>query len=901
MTMSKKKKCLFCDKVVGEAQLPQHLSSFHAIDPTAFDDILDLEDDNDVVSRPPQQLERDDEDTAPASATDEDSKATAEQPPDADATEDTTVPEEKEATTNVAAEVDAESWTEQCLWECKACEFRCRSSSIARAHCVEEHGEKAEAEYEISARTMFPCPQTEKEVLWVGEEIVKHIETVLSMTKSAFFETHKDYITKKVTALQDSSQDLGVFVPTLSVSNHHGGEENLEEDAGMDSEEHVATEEAQNPQDGSATPASVKSSAPSPLRVPLLPKSANSRNEDEKEDKGKVQQQQETNYEVILPSPEQLPPPSPNSMNIAADITDDTAASGAPPAPPATQVGSPSEVGRANESRQDPQSLRAQSPTTSSSSESNQAASSPAPRSDYGLLKDAVPDGPTKWFDQCLFECTVCGKRQYPIAAMKTHCRQVHGDPTCQKKVLGATYRCLFSNCMKEISCDRISIECHIRSGQHKLRNMREYDAMFTVEQHMAAVKRLPAPDKAANAIAPAAAPTLVPLMGKSASASNESAKSKTAGTEHEVVKIVSLTAMSQKQKGTEIIKPTLSTGDSVNAKSGKEAEVAKPVRPSLRVEAESKATSERTSDPLSSQAEVVADVEECLATLGEAVSAKEKTAESLQPVDGPGRRKSSSSEERVKMIKVAAKNASSAGDGESTTNWMDKCEFTCRDCKMTVGRRQQMQLHVNRSALCAQRSYDTSRKVYHRCRLCNRDILNESTSIVSHLSKTHSMKVAQYAEKYVSQKDNGVGVGGERPSRSPMKRKLKPATLKRSSPKKLKLEVSDGPAKSGWYNKPGRPSVHVCRMCRWRIAFDEEALVHHFRSAHGMVMEDYTKYFMKYEDDKNTKKCPICESPIPREAIEDHAINCHRMPKEKFAQLARSLSKSRAPAKNEI
>ena len=61
------------------------------------------------------------------------------------------------------------------------------------------------------------------------------------------------------------------------------------------------------------------------------------------------------------------------------------------------------------------------------------------------------------------------------------------------------------------------------------------------------------------------------------------------------------------------------------------------------------------------------------------------------------------------------------------------------------------------------------------------------------------------------------------------------------------------------------------------------------------MTMEDYTTFFMKHEDDKNTKKCPICESPIPREAIEDHAINVHRMPKEKFAQLARSLSKSRA------
>ena len=872
MAISETRKCLFCDKIVGESQLQQHLSSFHAIDPQAYAQIFE---DGNVVPRP-QQLERGDE-TATLRTVEDGSRIMTELPDEA---EKRTIrrAETARGVAEAVAEMDAESWTEQCVWECKACEFRCRSSSTARAHCIEEHGEKAEAEFEISARTMFPCPQCGKEVLWVNEEIMNHIEVGHSLGKSTFFELHKEYIIKRGTDIEDPSRmkEPGVFVPALLANNAHGGEEDREFDT-RKAEDLVATAEAQKRDEVMVT----------------------------------SQQGEEMSYdhsgsrlsdEVILPSPEPLQPPSPDSMNIAAEITEEKTAPAAAPTPTATRVEPPSELNTTDESRSDPQSLPVPVPATASSSDSTQVVNSSAPRTDYGLLRDAVPNGPTKWFDQCLFECTKCGKRQYPIAAMKTHCRQTHGDPTCQKKISGAIYRCLFSNCQKDISCDRISIECHIRSGLHKLRNMREYDAMFTVDQHMAAVTRLPEETTAAENAAPT--PLRVPLFPKSvssASASNESGKGGSVATEQEVVKIVALTSSSQNR--TEIQQSAASAGDSDNPKNGREesaeTEVAKPVRPSLRGGVEDTALDQL----ITTQAEVVADVEECLATLGETVSAKERVAETRQQsaiADGPGRRRSTSSEDRVKRIKVAKDDNAV---GEEGAQWMDKCEFTCRDCKMTVGRRQQMQLHVNRSDLCSQRSYDTSRKVYHRCRVCDRDILNESTSIVSHLSKKHDMKIAHYSEKYMSQKDSGVG-GGARQTRSPLKRKMRPATVKRGVAKVLKEEVSDEPAKSGWYNKPGRSDVHVCRMCRWRVAFDEEALGHHFRRAHGMTMEDYTKFFMKHEDDKNTKKCPICESPIPREAIEDHAINVHRMPKDKFAQLARSLSKSRTSSganQNEI
>ena len=871
MAIGETKKCLFCEKIVRESQLSQHLSSFHAIDPNAYAQILE---EGNVVPRP-QQLEREDG-TTPVRAVGKVCRIMTELR-DADVTEERKIRRaetERGMAGMAVAEMDAESWTEQCVWECKACEFRCRSSSKARAHCIEEHGEKAEAEFEISARTMFLCPQCDKEVLWVNEEIIHHIEAGHSLGKSAFFEMHKEYITNRGAARRDPSpmKEQGVFVPTLSANNRQAGEEDRDVDK-RKAEDLVATTNAEN-EDGNRT---------------------------------KSQQRQEMDYDhsgpsVILPSPEQLPPPSPGSMTIIAEITAESTASAAAPAPSAARLEPPSELNNA-----DPQSPRVPSPAAASSAENTQAVNSSAPRSDYGLLRDAVPNGPTKWFDQCLFECTKCGKRQYPIAAMKTHCRQTHGDPTCQKKVAGAIYRCLFSNCKKELPCDRISIECHIRSGQHKLRNMREYDAMFTVDQHMAAVTRLPDEATATTAPAQNAAPSplrvpLLPKSAPSASAGNEGGKGGCAPTDQAVVKIVALTSSSL-QSRTEVVKPAASAGESVNPKNGRErraeAEVVKPVRPSLRGESEDTAASEAVLDQLSStQAEVVADVEECLATLGETVSAKERLAETRPPsapADGPDRRRptSRSSEGRVKVIKVAMNDKTvHAGEG---AHWMDKCEFTCRDCKMTVGRRQQMQLHVNRSDLCTQRSYDTSRKVYHRCRVCDRDILNESTSIVSHLSKKHDMKIAHYSEQFMGQRDNsGGGGGGARQSSFSLKRKMRPATVKRGVVKVLKEEVGDGPSKSAWYNRPGRSDVHVCRMCRWRVAFDEEALVHHFRRAHGMTMEDYTTFFMKHEDEKNTKKCPICESPIPREAIEDHAINVHRMPKETFAQLARSLSKSR-------
>ena len=863
MTNLETKRCIFCDKMIRESELDQHLTSFHAIDPDGYAQVVEDE------TIQPRQTNRVRHVGLAAEHVTPTSESLAAHP-----AEDTNSVLVVDQGQGGEKEIDvlAENWTEQCVWECKACEFRCRSSSTTRAHCVEEHGEKAEAEFETSARAIFRCPQCEKAIKWAHEEITSHIEAEHSSDRLAFFALHKDYIVKNAVEAAHPSQinpvSAGVFVSSLSAPLHirHGGEKD------RDSPKRRVEE----------------------VPVPSMSVRAQS-------GEGKAQKSHNNktdcdrslpNVETILSSPVQVQPPS--HATIAAEIADQGTATAMPVPPEAAPLSLPTDDPNSEQNRDEPRCEPSLLPSvTASSSEispvSNPLNSGMSQRTDYGLLPKRVPNGPTKWFDQCLFECTKCGKRQYPIAAMKTHCRQTHGDPTCQKKVADATYRCLFANCRKEMSCDRISIECHIRSGLHKLRNMREYDALFTTDQHVAAVTLLRGETSES-----APPPLRVPLLSKQPSppeaesaGGNEDVRRNTPTSDQTVVKIVALTASPQTpieavksppSAGGEPVKPKIvgrrpSTG--TEHKDVREATVPQlRRRPSM----EEGLTFAQTT---TAQAEVVADVEECLATLGEAASVKERAIETEQcspPTEGAdsGQRSSSTSEDRGPGVTT---------EEGTDSSWIEKCEFTCRDCKMTVKRRQQMQLHVNRSDSCDQRSYDTTHKVYHRCRVCDREILNESTSIVSHLSRKHDMKIAHYGDHYIGQK--------ERQASSSLKRKIKPATVKRSV-KVLKEEERDDPSKTRWYNRPGRADVHVCRMCRWRVAFDEEALQGHFRRAHGITMEDYTIFFMKHEDEANTKKCPICESPIPREAIESHAVNVHRMPKEKFAHLARSLSKSR-------
>ena len=100
----------------------------------------------------------------------------------------------------------------------------------------------------------------------------------------------------------------------------------------------------------------------------------------------------------------------------------------------------------------------------------------------------SVADGPTRWYDQCLYECTKCGRRDFSIGAMKRHCRILHKDSRCQEKLTPVVYRCLL--CDKELPCNYISIEGHVR-GQHEFRTLTEYSASYDLEKHLAAVQNL--------------------------------------------------------------------------------------------------------------------------------------------------------------------------------------------------------------------------------------------------------------------------------------------------------------------------------------------------------------------------------------------------------------------------
>ena len=112
------------------------------------------------------------------------------------------------------------------------------------------------------------------------------------------------------------------------------------------------------------------------------------------------------------------------------------------------------------------------------------------PQFKSGLAKD----GPTQWFNQCLYECTKCGRRDYSVEDIAENCRCDHGDSRCLLKLDNVVYRCLL--CGKELSCDYISLEAHVRK-KHGFRSLSEYSTAYALEKHLAAVKDLPAENDA--------------------------------------------------------------------------------------------------------------------------------------------------------------------------------------------------------------------------------------------------------------------------------------------------------------------------------------------------------------------------------------------------------------------
>ena len=112
----------------------------------------------------------------------------------------------------------------------------------------------------------------------------------------------------------------------------------------------------------------------------------------------------------------------------------------------------------------------------------------PLAPTELGLAKDTASQFPTKWYDQCLFECLQCEKRDYDVRRIKRHCRKVHGDSKCQKKLRDVVYQCPL--CGKEMSCDAISIETHVRS-HHGFNNLGELSEAYTIDKHLAAIKDL--------------------------------------------------------------------------------------------------------------------------------------------------------------------------------------------------------------------------------------------------------------------------------------------------------------------------------------------------------------------------------------------------------------------------
>ncbi len=472
-------------------------------------------------------------------------------------------------------------------------------------------------------------------------------------------------------------------------------------------------------------------------------------------------------------------------------------------------------------------------------------------RERYGDKVNTVPGGPTKWYDQTLHECVFCGKRNYTMTIMKTHCRVEHGDSTAHRPALNVRYRCLI--CSKDLQCDRISIECHIRANPHKL-TLRQYNDMFPLEQHEEAVT-IRGSDS--GGMATEKSPVKVSLLDEG---------------EHNLSRTSEL---------------------------GRQKPMKSPSKPVDR-EGQSSSASSASSAPV------------MLSIMRRASNDGHQFEDDAPMPDSP------MTPPRTPSSSSSASNSQPQPRGGPDMSWVEKCQFRCKDCFMTVGKRAQIQAHISRSESCSQKSFDVSLQTYHTCFVCNDEVLNEGASLRAHMQK-HNLKLQAYAKNYLRDEEppcppvvasvprlqpsasstnsgsskkrrrvsSAMSSGGDenwndgglsQPSRNSLNGKPveKIRLLKRGS----------APTPSKWYNRPGRAATHKCKLCTRTIRLDAVTVAGHFRSAHGVNLDDYTTYFMQYEDGAtgdDLTECPVCESFLPRGTVEQHAVDVHRMTKEKL------------------
>jgi hypothetical protein len=694
-----------------------------------------------------------------------------------------------------SAVLDPDTWINQCLFECRACEFQAQHTDIMMAHCTQEHGDKAALEYEMIDKAFLDCPACKSSrVLWTRKEVGDHVEREHNVSLEAFAKSYAVNILSQL-----SRQD----------------DQNISE----------AAEEA-----AFVPPLVTRLTCEPDLSLGTEPKT---------------------------------------------EAVDDSFDS----------------VARLDAYFEDPEGV--DDPDFAPAVEKSPKAAAKRPkkvdatRSDYGALSKIVAGGPTKWFDQTLFRCLLCDYEVYSIATIKAHCRKMHADADAQVPVNEVFYHCIL--CSEKIRCQRIAIECHMRRQPHKMQGIRQYSDMYTIKQHEAAVTR----EGEDVTSVPQRSEVVVKVV-------SEAVKEEETGTKVTPTKIAS-------PKKISLIRGTPEkTSQKKISLFGTEAETS-PNTISLR-----RAGSEdSSSETVSLKRAVAEDSSPKTISLKRPKTASIKSAEELE----------SAGESDCSPVKVSPTRKPSEDDSRPSPNiiaWADKCHFRCRDCLMTVGKRSQIQHHLAKSQSCEQQAYDISTKVYHNCRVCDNKILHEGGCIRSHLSKVHGLKLRQYEDRFLKdsledepaieekssspavvapkiislmQRKEGSTVKeteGASPKTIPLKR---PATASKKAAsdeefsdedasyldqdsdgrggdeeekngKKSPTKVAESSPESGseWFNRAGRPERHKCRMCGVTVTNSKKQLTDHFRGGHGLLLVDYTTYFMNHE---NTllPMCPICEA----------------------------------------
>ena len=201
--------------------------------------------------------------------------------------------------------------------------------------------------------------------------------------------------------------------------------------------------------------------------------------------------------------------------------------------------------------------------------------------------------------------------------------------------------------------------------------------------------------------------------------------------------------------------------------------------------------------------------------------------------------------------------------DATLTKQWFDGCEYSCAlECPHTAKSKNAMGQHlksIHQEKLNEGINFNIVQESFMQCQICSLDMLKSEGTIISHMTRFHSMTMEDYAEKHVN---DGV--------------------VKSSAPEPVdKIKGIMAPKNIPWYDQSAyrckscktifwtvkdvnrhikkcnrgraeketvRTTIHVCKICDCKVLCEGSSLKAHMKK-HEMSLSDYGVKYQPYKE----------------------------------------------------